>query len=119
ALVVPTDVTKRAQVERLRDEAIRRFGAVDAWVNDAGRGINRSWLDITEDELDAMLAVNLKSVYYGTQAIVPHFQERGAGHLVNVSSFLGRVPFASYRSAYSASRAAVNVLTSHVRQDLA
>jgi short-subunit dehydrogenase len=119
ALVVPTDVTRRAEVERLRDEALARFERVDAWVSNAGRGINRSWLDLPERELDEMLAVNLKSVYYGAQAIVPVFQRQGHGHLVNVGSFLGRVPFAPYRSAYSAARAGVAVLSSHLRQELA
>lgn len=68
--------------------------------------------------LDAMIAVNVKSALYGMQAIVPHFQERGRGHLVNVSSFLGRVPLVAYRSAYNAAKAALNALTANVRMDL-
>ena len=64
------------------------------------------------------LAANLKSVLYGMQAVVPHFQERGEGHLINISSFLGRVPFVSFRSAYSAAKAAVNILTANLRMDL-
>src|SRR5512133_3891377 len=52
------------------------------------------------------------------QAIVPHFQERGRGHLVNVSSFLGRVPLVTFRSAYNAAKAALNVLTANLRMDL-
>ena len=47
-----------------------------------------------------------------------HFRERGGGHLINVSSFLGRVPFVPFRSAYSAAKAALNILTSNVRMDL-
>jgi short-subunit dehydrogenase len=65
-----------------------------------------------------MFSVNLKSALYGMQAIVPHFQERGRGHLINVSSMLGRVPMAPFRSAYSASKAALNSLTSNLRMDL-
>ena len=52
------------------------------------------------------------------QAIVPYFKEHGSGHLINISSALGRVPFASYRSAYSASKAALNSLTANLRMDL-
>jgi len=65
-----------------------------------------------------MWTVNVKSAVYGMQAIVPHFQERGRGHVINISSFLGKVPVASVRSAYSASKAALNILTANLRMDL-
>ena len=103
AHAVETDVTRRADVERLRDEAIDAFGGFDVWVNNAGRGITRSVLDLSDEDVDEMIAVNPKSALYGMQAAVPHFIERGRGHLINVSSFLGRVPLATFRSAYSAS----------------
>ena len=53
ALVVPTDVTRRNEVERLRDRAIEAFGHVDVWVNNAGRGINRYMQDVNGLGLDA------------------------------------------------------------------
>jgi NADP-dependent 3-hydroxy acid dehydrogenase YdfG len=117
-LPVVTDVTRRADVERLRDEAIKAFGAVDIWVNNVGRGINASVLELTDEQFDLMMAVNVKSALYGMQAIVPHFMERGRGHLINVSTFLSRVPLASYRSAYNAAKAALNSLTANLRMDL-
>ena len=49
-----------------------------------------------------MIRINVKSVLYGTQEILPHFMERNDGHVINVSSMLGRIPFAVIRSAYSA-----------------
>jgi len=119
ALAVPTDVTRRADVELLRDRAIERFGHVDVWVNNAGRGISKPTLDLTDDEFDAIMAVNVKSALYGMQAIMPHFRERGRGHLINVSSFLSRVPMATIRAAYSAAKAALNALTANARVDLA
>ncbi|HEX8430849.1 MAG TPA: SDR family NAD(P)-dependent oxidoreductase, partial [Longimicrobium sp.] len=119
ALAVATDVTRRDEVERLRDEAIRHFGRVDAWINNAGRGITRSVMEVTDDDLDEMMSVNVKSALYGMQAIVPHFMERGTGHLLNVSSFLGRVPLAPQRSAYNAAKAALNALTANLRMELA
>lgn len=119
AQAVRTDVTKRSDVERLRDRALEAFGRVDVWVNNAGRGIDRSVLELTEQDLDEMMEVNVKSALYGMQAIVPHFQARGTGHLVNVSSFLGRVPLAANRSAYNAAKHALNALTANLRMDLA
>ncbi len=115
---VVTDVTRRRDVEHLRDAALEEYGHVDVWVNNAGRGITRSVMDLTDKEVDDILAVVLKSVFYGMQAIIPHFQQRERGHLVNVSSFLGRVPLIPYRSIYSASKSAVNTLTACLRMDL-
>src|SRR5262245_48789989 len=119
ALAVTCDVTRRADVERLKARALETFGHVDVWINNAGRGITRSVLDLSDEDVDAMMAVNVKSALYGMQAIVPHFMERGEGHLLNVSSFLGRVPVAAVRSAYSAAKAALNSLTTNLRMDLA
>lgn len=117
-LTVVMDATKRADMERLRDAALERFGRVDVWVNNAGRGVGIRTLDLTEEQFDEILAVNLKSAWYGMKTIIPYFQTRGQGHLINISSVLGRVPTASFRSIYSASKAALNSLTANVRTDL-
>ena len=118
-ITVVTDVTRRNDVNRLRDEALGAFGTIDVWVNNAGRGISRPTLELTDAEFDEMMAVNVKSVLYGMQAVVPHFAERRQGHIINISSFLGRVPIATHRSAYNAAKAALNALTANVRIDLA
>jgi NADP-dependent 3-hydroxy acid dehydrogenase YdfG len=117
--VVQADVTLRADVARLAATAIDRFGHVDVWVNNAGRGISRPLLELSDDDVDAMIRDNVKSALYGMQAIVPHFKERRRGQLVNVSSMLGRIPFASFRSAYCAAKAALDSLTETLRIDLA
>src|SRR5260221_3702988 len=92
---VVTDVTVRAEVERLRDRAIETVGTIDVWVNNARRGISRLVADVTDDELDQMMTVNVKSALYGMQAALPPFKERGSGEILNVSSLLSRVPMAS------------------------
>jgi short-subunit dehydrogenase len=119
AHVVLADVTVRPDVERIRDEALKAFGQIDVWINNAGRGITRPVMDLTDADVDEMVTVNLRSVLYGMQAIVPYFRERGEGHVINMSSFLARVPLAPVRSAYSAMKAAVNSLTANLRMDLA
>jgi NAD(P)-dependent dehydrogenase (short-subunit alcohol dehydrogenase family) len=118
ALVVPTDVTRRDDVDALADRAIAEFGGFDVWINNAGRGITRSVLDLTDDDVDEIMAVNVKSALYGMQVAARHFIERGHGHVINVSSFLGRVPMALHRSAYNATKAALNSLTANLRVEL-
>src|SRR5207247_6645280 len=64
ALAVPTDVTRRSDVEKLRDTALDRFGQVDVWVNNAGRGISRPVLELTEDDVDVVVVVDVKAAAY-------------------------------------------------------
>jgi short-subunit dehydrogenase len=64
------------------------------------------------------MRVNVKSALYGMQETLPHFQERGAGHVVNVSSLLGRVPSALYRSAYNGAKHFLNALTANFRTEV-
>jgi NAD(P)-dependent dehydrogenase (short-subunit alcohol dehydrogenase family) len=119
AEVVPTDVTRRDEVERLRDAALARFGHIDAWINNAGRGITRPFERLSDEDVDQMVRDNLKSALYGMQAVLPHLKARQGGVIANVSSMLSRVPFATVRSAYSAAKAALDSLTESLRFELA
>jgi NAD(P)-dependent dehydrogenase (short-subunit alcohol dehydrogenase family) len=117
--VVAADVTRREEVQRVLRAALARFGRVDVWVNNAGRGITRGLEQLTDEDVDAMMRDNLKSALYGMQAVLPHFKERKQGVLVNVSSMLSRTPLVPIRAAYSASKAALNSLTETLRFELA
>jgi NADP-dependent 3-hydroxy acid dehydrogenase YdfG len=117
-LPVVADVTRRADVERALAAALARFGAVDVWVNNAGRGISRSVSELTDADFDDMMLVNVKSALYGMQAVLPHFRTRGRGHIINISSMLGRVPLAPIRSAYAAAKHALNALSANLRMEL-
>jgi NADP-dependent 3-hydroxy acid dehydrogenase YdfG len=118
ALPVVADVTKRNDVEHLCKTALERFGHVDVWVNNAGRGISRNVAELSDDDMDAMWRDNMKSVLYGMQAVLPHFKARNQGQIVNVSSGLSRAPLAPIRSAYGAVKAAVNMLSASLRVEL-
>jgi len=119
ALTVVADVRRRDDVRRVLDAALARFRRVDVWVNNAGRGITRPVSELSDEDFDEMMSVNVKSALYGMQAVLPHFQERGRGHIVNVSSMLGRVPYVPTRSAYCAAKHALNALTACLRLELA
>jgi NADP-dependent 3-hydroxy acid dehydrogenase YdfG len=118
ALALPADVTRRDQVQGVAQKAIARFGHIDVWVNNAGRGISRAVSELTDQDFDEMMLVNVKSALYGMQAVLPHFKERQQGHIINVSSLLGRLPFATFRSAYNAAKHALNALTANLRIEL-
>jgi NADP-dependent 3-hydroxy acid dehydrogenase YdfG len=118
ALAVVADVTRRADVQRVVDEALARFGHIDVWVNNAGRGITRPPSELTDADIDDMMLANVKSAWYGVQAVLPHFKARGRGHVINVSSMLGRAPLAGFRSAYSGAKHFLNALTANLRDEL-
>jgi short-subunit dehydrogenase len=118
ALPIVADVTRREEVRRALAAAIARFGRVDVWINNAGRGISRLPTQLTDEDVQEMMQANVISAFYGMQEVLPHFKERGEGHIINISSMLGRVPFALIRSAYSASKHFLNALTANFRDEL-
>jgi NADP-dependent 3-hydroxy acid dehydrogenase YdfG len=118
ALVVAADVTDRAGVRRIVTQSLARFGHVDVWVNNAGQGITRLPNQLTDEDIDDMVRVNVKSVLYGMQEILSHFKERGEGHVINISSMLGRMPFAPIRSAYTGAKHFMNALTAMFRTEV-
>lgn len=118
AYAIVADVTRRADVRRAAGDAIEHFGHVDVWINNAGQGISRMPSLLTDEDIDAMIAVNVKSVLYGCQEILPHFKARGRGHVINVSSMLGRIPYVTARAAYSGAKHYVNALTATFRAEV-
>ncbi len=118
ALTVIADVTHRADVERAAASALARFGRIDVWVNNAGQGITRPPSALTDEDMDRMMRANVHSALYGMQAVLPHFRSRGEGHVINVSSMLGRVPFATVRSAYCGAKHFLNALTIAMRAEV-
>lgn len=119
ALAVPADLTDRANARQVADAALDRFGHVDVWINNVGRGISRNPSELTDADVDAVMRTNVMTALYGMQEILPHFRERGAGHVINISSLLGRVPFATFRSAYCGAKHFLNALTATFRDELA
>jgi len=118
ALAVVADVTHRHEVRRVFDAALAHLGRLDVWVNNAGRGITRPVSELSDEDFDEMMRVNVKSALYGMQVALPHFKAQRRGHLINVSSMLGRVPVVPRRSAYGAAKHALNALTASLRMEL-
>ncbi|MCH2170808.1 SDR family oxidoreductase [Myxococcota bacterium] len=110
ALCVEVDVSSRSEVEKLVAAALDRFGSVDVMANVAGIIRNASVIETTEEELDAVLAVNLKGVFFGCQAAARVMVEQGGGSIINVASAGMDMPAPGIVS-YAMSKAAVAMLT--------
>ena len=118
-LPIVADVTKRSDVDRAVKTAIDHFGGLDILVNNVGRGIAAKPSEVTEEDIDDMMAINVKSALFGMQAVLPHFKSQSHGHIINVSSRLGRKPSVLSRSAYNWSKHFLNGLTTNFRDEVA
>jgi 3-oxoacyl-[acyl-carrier protein] reductase len=90
AMAVGADVSRAAEVAAMMAAVERDLGPVDVLINNAGIGLVRTVDDLTEDDFDRTIAVNLKSVFLCTQAVVPGMRARQWGRIVNISSGAAR-----------------------------
>lgn len=119
AIAVKADVSQRVDVLRLVGEAVDNFGGVDILVNNAGSIVKLVSLeDCTDEVWDAVVDVNLKSVFLCTQAVIPYLKEKRRGRIINISS--GAVEFGgmSQTLPYAAAKAAVNTFTKGLSKEL-
>lgn len=116
AVDVPTDVTVDESVASLFDEVRRRFGRLDALVNNAGRSMRRAIQDTTPEDFRELLDLNLLGVVRCTRAALPMLLE-SRGHLVNIGSLAGKAA-ARYIGAYPASKFALTAYTQQLRLEL-
>ncbi len=118
AIVVPTDVTDRAQVRALADATQDAFGSVDVLINNAGVMPLSFMKNLHEDEWEQMVDVNIKGVLYAVGAVLPVMQKQGHGHIVNVSSVAGRRVFPG-GAVYCGTKHFVTALSEGMRSELA
>jgi NAD(P)-dependent dehydrogenase (short-subunit alcohol dehydrogenase family) len=110
AASVVVDLRDRASIEAAVSETVARFGRIDILVNNAGLGTNHDALDATEEEWDALFAVNVRGLFFACQSAGRRMVDQGYGRIVNISSQAGLVGIPRH-AAYSASKAAVLGLT--------
>src|SRR5437764_4947235 len=111
ASTVPTDVSKKADVDALVDQAVSHFGRLDVMANVAGiMGAGGPITSIEEGLLDRVLAVNLKGVFFGVQAALRVMGEQGSGSIINIASAAIDAAPAGL-AAYSMAKAGVAILT--------
>jgi NAD(P)-dependent dehydrogenase (short-subunit alcohol dehydrogenase family) len=118
ALAVAADVTDRAAVQRIVDQALDRHGRIDGLVNNAGVSLHRRIDEVDLDEFARVLDLNVVSVVAMTQAVLPAMRGQGSGAIVNVSSGTSRLVPPGV-GPYAATKAALNMLTAVARKELA
>ncbi|MEI5750630.1 SDR family oxidoreductase [Staphylococcus aureus] len=116
--VVPTDVTKKEEVDELIKIAQQTFGGLDIVINSAGQMLSSKITDYQVDEWDSMIDVNIKGTLYTAQAALPTMLEQSSGHLINIASISG-FEVTKSSTIYSATKAAVRTITQGLEKELA
>lgn len=110
-IFIKTNVAESREIKHLIQETINQFGTIDILVNNAGISNSevRS-MDMTEEEWDRVIDINLKSVFLGIKYAAPEMMKKGSGSIINTASLLG-LKGQKYLSAYNASKGGVVILT--------
>lgn len=118
ALAVPTDLRDPAQIVRLVDTALDRYGRIDVLVNNAGQGLHVPLEQVRLADFVAITQLNVYAPLLAMQAVLPAMRRQGGGVIVNVSSMTSRMVLPGL-GAYSASKSALNMLSQVARRELA
>ena len=110
AIFIEHDVTSPKDWEKVVSTTVEKYGKIDILVNNAGIAIIKPFEEISEEDWDKQLNVNLKSVFLGCKSVISHMREAHSGSLINVSSIAGQVGLSNC-TAYSASKGGVRLLT--------
>ena len=111
------DVSDRAAFLAYADAVVEHFGRANVIINNAGVTMTGDFEDMTLDEFDWIMGINVDGVVTGTKAFLPHLIASGDGHVVNISSLFGLVSMPG-QSAYNASKYAVRGFTEALREEM-
>lgn len=112
------DVRSMEAVEAWAAQVVEAFGGVDGIINNAGLAVRGSVADMPYDKFKLVIDVDMWGVLHGVRAFLPHLRSRGGGHIVNISSINGMVPFAN-NGPYNMAKYAVLGLSETLMQELA
>jgi glucose 1-dehydrogenase len=119
AVALQCDVGKVADGQRFITESVQQLGRIDILVNNAGLERRADFWDVTEDDYDTVLDVNLKGPFFVTQAFVKHrMQAKAGGKVINISSVHEELPFPHFTS-YCASKGGIKMMTRNLSIELA
>ncbi|GAB3498593.1 SDR family oxidoreductase [Spirosoma knui] len=116
-IAIPGDVTSEADMQRIVQTALDRFGRIDVVINNAGYGIFKNVNEISVDEWDNLMATNVKGTFLLTKAALPALKAQGSGHIVVVASDVAKRTFAG-GSLYTASKYAQEAFMGALRKEV-
>jgi NAD(P)-dependent dehydrogenase (short-subunit alcohol dehydrogenase family) len=114
---VASDIRDRASVDALVAETARRFGGVDALINNAGVGVFTEVASMTDADWHQVIETNLTGVFYASRAVLPELRKAGGGWIINIASLAGRNYFPR-GAAYCASKAGLVAFTEALMQEV-
>jgi 3-oxoacyl-[acyl-carrier protein] reductase len=118
SMVVKLDVTRLQDVEATVETALQRFGKIDILINNAGIARDKLILRMTEEDWDAVLAVNLKGTFNCTKVVIKHMSKQRSGKIVNIASVVGEMGNPG-QANYAASKAGVIGFTKTIAREFA
>jgi NADP-dependent 3-hydroxy acid dehydrogenase YdfG len=112
------DVADKDAVATVAARILERFGRIDVLVNSAGINVrNRNWHDITQDDWDRVIRIDLDGAFYCAKAVLPAMIENRDGLIVNISSWAGRYVSIVTGPAYTAAKHAMNAMTESLNME--
>jgi NAD(P)-dependent dehydrogenase (short-subunit alcohol dehydrogenase family) len=108
--VKSVDVADNEQLAGFADDVWNRYGRIDVWINNVGLSDPRPFNEVTEEDFDKLININLKSVFFGTKFASNYMKKTGGGVIINTSSFTSLIPTAG-KALYGATKAALDNLT--------
>lgn len=116
AAFLQVDVTRQESCDRMVSTALEKFGDLDILYNNAGAGIRKLIHELTDDEWNFVVNLNLNALFRGVRAVIPHFLKKGRGNIVNTASTFGLLASEQY-PGYCATKAAIINLTRQMALD--
>jgi glucose 1-dehydrogenase len=117
-LIVQADIGNMSDIRKLITTAVEHFGHLDILVNNAGVETHAPFWEVKEEDYDRVLNINLKGVFFMTQAMVQHLmQTKRCGKIINISSVHEELPFPNF-TAYCASKGGLKMFTRNLAVEL-
>lgn len=118
ALAAAADVSNQQEVAALAAEAVKQFGQIDIYVNNAGQMLSADVSSGEVEQWERMIDVNIKGVLYGIHEVLPKMTRRGSGHIINIASVSG-LEVTKKSTVYSATKFAVRAISAGLEKELA
>ena len=115
--IFKADVSKREEVKKMIDYTIKKYGKIDILINNAGIDQEKMFQDITDENWNNVMKVNLYSVFCTTQEVIPYMINQKNGCIINISSIYG-INGGSCAVAYSATKAGIDGMTKALAKEL-